>query len=225
VKKAAEAKAKTEAEAKANHKTKSQRIEAHKAANARRKEEEEEDTSDDEEETEADRRARMRQQERDADLKHAEDLFAEVNISKARNTSVPVRVDDPDDPSQKIDLSKLSIFKPTTKDQFAALREILVPLLTVNNKKGQYSLFLQDFTKQLAKDLPSDQIKKIASGLTALSNEKMKEEKAAEKGGKKTKAAKTKTSLNASRDIAYKADNNAYDDFGEYVLCFSLLKI
>jgi translation initiation factor 3 subunit J len=77
-------------------------------------------------------------------------------------------------------------------------------------------LFLQEFVKQISKDLPSEQIKKIASGLTTLSNEKMKEEKAAEKGGKKTKAAKTKTALNASRDVGVRADTAAYDeDFGE----------
>jgi len=40
----------------------------------------------------------------------------------------------------------------------------------------------------------------------------MKEEKAAEKGGKKTKAAKTKTSLVATRDVSYKADTSTYDD-------------
>jgi len=45
-----------------------------------------------------------------------------------------------------------------------------------------------------------------------MSNEKMKEEKAAEKGGKKTKAAKTKTSLAAGRDVAHRADTTAYDD-------------
>jgi translation initiation factor 3 subunit J len=44
----------------------------------------------------------------------------------------------------------------------------------------------------------------------------MKEEKAQEKGGKKTKAAKTKTTLNASRDTGVRADTAAYDDdFGE----------
>jgi translation initiation factor 3 subunit J len=92
----------------------------------------------------------------------------------------------------------------------------LVPLIGGNVKKAQYALFLQEFTKQISKELPSDQIKKIASGLTTLSNEKMKEEKAAEKGGKKSKAAKTKVSLVATRDVGNRADTNAYeDDFGE----------
>lgn len=77
-------------------------------------------------------------------------------------------------------------------------------------------LFLQEFAKQLAKDLPSDQIKKVASGLTALGNEKLKEEKAAEKGGKKSKAQKTKVTLSAGRNVAIAADTNVYDDdFGE----------
>jgi translation initiation factor 3 subunit J len=77
-------------------------------------------------------------------------------------------------------------------------------------------IFLQEFTKQLAKDLPSDQIKKIASGLTTLSNEKLKEEKAAEKGGKKSKAQKTKVALVASRNVSAAADVNSYeDDYGE----------
>ena len=58
----------------------------------------------------------------------------------------------------------------------------------------------------MVRDLNSEQIKKITSGLTTIMNEKMKEEKAADKGGKKSKAAKTKTSLAANRDIAHKAD-------------------
>ena len=90
-----------------------------------------------------------------------------------------------------------------------------VPVIGNNYRKPHYALFLQEFTKQLAKDLQSDQIKKIASSLTALGNEKMREEKAAEKGGKKTKAQKTKTSLVTNR--AGTTDLGSYDDdaFGD----------
>ena len=90
----------------------------------------------------------------------------------------------------------------------------MAPLLANNSRKAQYTTFLNDFVKGIAKDLSSDQIKKVASSLTALSNEKMKEEKAAEKGAKRSKAAKTKTTLNASRDTALRADTNAYDEDG-----------
>lgn len=209
-KKAAEAKAKADAEKKASHKTKSERIEEHRQAALRRRQQEDELDSD-EEEDEAERRARLKKSEMDADMAHAVDLiggdFGDLGINK--RSGKPVTLADDNDPTKSIDLSALKIFNPNTKDQFTKLRETLVPLLAGNSKKAQYTLFLQEFTKQIAKDLPSDQIKKIASGLTTLSNEKMKEEKAAEKGGKKTKAAKTKASLVATRDVSYKADTNA----------------
>ncbi|KAF2090621.1 translation initiation factor eIF3 subunit [Saccharata proteae CBS 121410] len=227
-KKAAEAKAKAEAEAKANHKTKSQRIEE-KRMEAMRRKQEDLDASSDEEEDEAERRARLRKTEQEADLKNAEDLFGDLAVGdkpsgdfldigskKTAPKAKAVVLEDSSAPNNAIDLSTLSIFNPQTKDQFIKLREALVPLLNANAKKAQYALFLPEFCKQIAKELPSDQIKKVASALTTLSNEKMKEEKAAEKGGKKSKAAKTKTTLNADRGTASRADTNAYDDdFGE----------
>ncbi|KAF2003502.1 eukaryotic translation initiation factor 3 subunit J [Amniculicola lignicola CBS 123094] len=214
-KKAAEAKAKADAEAKANHKSRAQRIEEKRQENLRRRQLEDEMSSD-EDEDEAERRARLRKTEQDSDLKHAEDLFGDIGVSNKRGAGKPVTIADASDPNNVVDLSALKLFSPNTKDQFAKLRETLVPLLTANTKKAHYTLFLQEFAKQIAKDLPSDQIKKIASGLTTLSNEKMKEEKLAEKGGKKSKAAKTKTSLVATRDVSYKADTATYEeDFGD----------
>lgn len=209
-KKAAEAKAKADAEAKANHKTKSQRIEEKRQENMRRRQAELDESSD-EEETEAERRARMRASEKEADLKNAEDLFAGIGVSNARGAK-PVTVQSGEDPTDMVDLSKLKLFSPNNVQQFAQLRETLVPLITANSKKPQYVSFATELSKQLVKELSSDQVKKIASGLTTISNEKMAAEKAAEKGGKKTKAAKTKVALSANRDVAHKADVTNYDD-------------
>lgn len=178
----------------------------------------EDSESEDADETESQRRERIRHTEKESDLKHAEDLFGDAGISlssgrKATTVGSAIPID-AQDPTKTIDLSALPLFKPQTKTQFENLRNIIVPILGANSKKAHYSLFLQEFAKQLAKDLPSDQIKKVASTLTALGNEKMKEEKAAEKGGKKTKAQKTKTTLVTSR--ANTTDVGTYDDdFGE----------
>lgn len=155
----------------------------------------------------------MKREQKEADLRHAEDLFGDLNIvGNNRNAVKPVTLQDTSNPLETINLSALSLFNPSNKEQFVKLREALVPLLNANAKKAHYVLFMQEFTKQICRDLPSDQVKKIATGLTTLSNEKMKEEKLAEKGGKKTKAAKSKISLNASRNIASTADMGAYDD-------------
>lgn len=128
-------------------------------------------------------------------------------------TSKPIVIASKDKPGEAIDLSALPMFRPATKTQFEALSEVLVPLLRASSSKPHYSIWLTNFCKQISQDLPSAEIKKVASALTALSNEKMKEEKAADKGGKKTKAAKTKTTLSAGRDIGRgNADTSAYDD-------------
>ncbi|KAI0460149.1 translation initiation factor eIF3 subunit [Xylaria acuta] len=219
-KKAAEAKAKAEAEAAANKKSRAQRIAERQAENARRLAEDAE-SSEDEEETPAERLQRLRRTEKESDLKHAEDLFGGAGLSlrngrKATTTGTTIQIDS--DPNKAVDLATLPLFNPSTKGQFETLRNALIPILGGNHKKAHYSLFLQELTKQLAKDLPSDQIKKIGSTLTALSNEKMKEEKAADKGGKKTKAQKTKTQLVTSRpnttDVAvYDEDAFGEDDF------------
>ncbi len=145
-------------------------------------------------------------------------MFGNIGISNSRKATTAanaVQIDSKN-PTATVDLTTLPIFDPKTKLQFEKLRDTLVPLISNNSKKAQYTIFLQEFTKQLAKDLPSDQIKKIASTLTALSNEKMKEEKLAEKGGKKSKAQKTKVALVASKNISSSADVHAYDeDYGE----------
>lgn len=214
--KAAEEKARKAAEAeKAAKKSKTQRIAERKAEHERRLAEE---GSDDSSEDEADRRERLRITEQEADLAHAEDLFGNIGISNKRKatTAANAVVVDVKNPSATVDLTTLPIFDPKTKLQFEQLRETLIPIIGANSKKAHYVIFLQELTKQLAKDLPSDQIKKISSTLTTLGNEKMKEEKAAEKGGKKSKAQKTKVALVGIRNTATVADVNAYDeDFGE----------
>lgn len=208
-KKAADAKAKAEEEAKKNHKSKSQRIEERRQENMRKRLEDADFDSEDDED-EAKRKARLRREQKESDLKHAEDLFEGIGVPATRSNPKAITVADEKQPGNAIDLSAMSLFSPSTKDQFAKLREVLAPLLVQNARKAQYTLFMQEFAKDIVKELPSDQIKKIASGLTTLSNEKMREEKEAAKGGKKSKAAKTKTTLAGARNL--ETDTTAYDD-------------
>ncbi|KKZ58588.1 translation initiation factor 3 subunit J [[Emmonsia] crescens] len=214
--KTAAEKAKAEAEALANKKSKAQRIQ--ERMEQRRREQlssEDDDDDEDDDEDAATQRARLRRTEQDADLAHAQDLIGDIDLNRTRSTvpKAAVVISDTSDPTKSIDLSTLPLFKPGTKTQFAELTEALIPLLTAQSKKPQYALWAQDFAKKLVKELSSGDIKKIASALTAVGNEKLKEEKAAEKGGKKSKAAKMKTSVVVGRDVggARGADITAYD--------------
>lgn len=200
----------------------------------------EKEAEEDSDEDEAERRARLRATEKESDLAHAADLFGEhggldegpkpkvekkaggpavldigdVDMQRMKNRSVTpksVVVNDPKNPTNAVDLSAMSLFKPTTKDQFSQITQTLTPLLTPHTRKPHYSLWAQEFTRQLVKDLPSGEIKKIASVLTTASNEKMREERAADKGSKKSKAAKTKVSLAGNTS---NVDTTVYDDDG-----------
>lgn len=189
--------------------------------------------SEEEELTEAEKRERARQAALEADLQHAADLFGDVGISNSGDifagvgipagrkakTAANAVVVDASDPTATVDLEKLPLFKPQTKKQFDLMRDTLVPLIKGDNSsKPHYAMFLEEFAKQLAMDMNSEQIKKVASKLTALGNETQKAEKDAAKGGKKTKAQKSKVTLSASRNVASGKDTSAYDDaddFGE----------
>lgn len=212
---------KAAAEAAANKKSKTQRIAERQAQNAAQREytaAAARESADMENETPAERRAREERMRIEGDLAHATSLFAAVGIEAGSGGTKekPVTTEDPEDPTKSIDLSSLPLFAPKGKDGFTQLREALVPLLVANSKKAHYSLFLQEFVRQLGKDMSSEQVRKIASGLTILANEKQKEEKAAEKGGKKTKAAKGKTTLAASGKEADKFDTTDYLEPTEY---------
>ena len=213
--KAAAAKTKADAEAAAAKKSKSQRIEEHREEARKRRAAEEEQETSSEDDDPAERRAKALQAEKDADLKNAQDLLANVGMGP-KTRSAPNKalvVEDKSNPGQAIDLSTIPLFTPSTRSQFDALSTALVPLLTASSYKPHYSLWLQDFVKKISADLPSTEIKKAASGLTALSNEKLKEEKAQDKTGKKSKAAKSKTTLAAGRDVGRGiADTTSYDD-------------
>ncbi|RPB24843.1 translation initiation factor eIF3 subunit [Terfezia boudieri ATCC MYA-4762] len=226
---------KAAAAAAAAKKSKTERIAEKQAENAAKKAVEEAEKSALADETPEERRRRVQQQEIDADLNHAVDLFAGAVVediadhgvtsvptpspappSGAKHKSIAIAIADPEDSSKSIDLSTLSLFNPTTKKQFTDLQNTLAPLLAQNVKKPDYPLFVQELTRLLIKDMSSEQIRKVASTCTTLTNEKLRDEKAAEKGVKKTKAQKTKTTLvGVGGKDNNRLDLKTYDDFDE----------
>lgn len=204
-------KQKNEAEIQSRKKSKSQKIEERRAA---AKNVQEDDDTPSEEDDPAVTRLRARQREQEADLAHAEDLMGSIGLNKTRANTTSVVPIGGTAPDETVNLSQLPVFNPVSRDQFNALRDTLVHLITANSSRPHYPLFLQDFIKQSARDLPSDQLKKISSSLASLSNERLKEEKAAEKGGKKSKPATSKAKLVASKDVGMRADTTSYEDLG-----------
>lgn len=138
------------------------------------------------EEDEGERRVRLRRLEEEADLKLAEDM---LSICSGSDNSSDV----PDVSSTLVDLGSISIFNPESRQDFQRLLKTLVPIISRNFQNPHYVAFLQEFLSQLAQDVPGEEIRKIISVLTRLSNQKAKEEKAIEKSCKRRGTQKGKT--------------------------------
>jgi len=142
---------------------------------------------------------RDRQRELEADLKNAADLFGQTSVNDA--------------PS---DLASIQKADPKTKDEFIALsRQIMELVISKHQDKPLYATFVEHHVKELASSLRDVDVRKAASSLTALANEKQKESKD-KTGGKKKKGA-AKPALGGAKTVN-KLDTNLYDealdDFG-----------
>jgi len=192
-------------QAKVDHKPKTERIAEHQARRAAEKAAAAASDDDSDDEDPAARRARDQAAVIEADMEFASMLLGDGPSRRDKHITVS---DGSADPSNRVDFSTLPIFKPTNKEQFDALRQVLVPLITANSSRLAYSTFVQDLVRDVCGGLRSDAIKKITTSLTVLSNEKMRSEKSDKGGNKKTKAAKTKVSVNVeSSDMINFEDN------------------
>jgi len=97
------------------------------------------------------------------------------------------------------ELDALISFQPRTKEDFAQLSSQIVEFLVKKHQsKPLYHTFVEHHARALALPLKDVEIRKVASGLTALSNEKQKEQREKASGKKKPKAV-TKPVLGSAK--------------------------
>lgn len=90
----------------------------------------------------------------------------------------------------QVEIGSILNANPKTKEEFVVLsRQIFELVIKRHQDKPLYSAFVEAHAKELAVPLRDVEVRKVASGLTALANEKQKEAKD-KAGGKKKKAAK-----------------------------------
>ncbi|KAF7726478.1 Translation initiation factor 3 subunit J component [Apophysomyces ossiformis] len=154
-----------------------------------------------EEETEEDafeRKQRMRQLELEADLNNATDLFAGVSVSKDGN----------DTPIEQV--------KPKTRVEFESYQKRLAEMITAHSKSINYPSFIEKLVRELAAPMKDMDVRKAASTLTALANDKQRQAKEATKSKKKGKPQLAGAGKTAVReDVNDYADS--YDDFDDFM--------
>ena len=97
------------------------------------------------------------------------------------------------------DLDALISFNPRTKDDFEKLSHNIIEFIVKRHQdKPLYAAFVEHHVRELAMPLRDVEVRKAASGLTTLANEKQKEQRDKASGKKKPKAT-TKPALGASK--------------------------
>ncbi|KAF8071819.1 eukaryotic translation initiation factor 3 subunit J [Lyophyllum atratum] len=145
-----------------------------------------------------------RERELNADLNNAAELFGAAALGGTSSS----------------ELDSLISFQPRTKEDFQTLSSRIIEFVVKRHQnKPLYASFIEHHVRELAMPLKDVEVRKAASGLTTLANEKQKEQRDKASGKKKSKAA-SKPGLGAAKPSA-KHDTELYDealdDFGNNV--------
>ncbi|KAF9065064.1 eukaryotic translation initiation factor 3 subunit J, partial [Rhodocollybia butyracea] len=117
---------------------------------------------------------RTKEKELNADLNNAADLFGSAALGGTSSK----------------ELDSLLSFQPRTKEDFVKLSSMIIEFVIQRHQnKPLYPTFVEHHVRELANPLKDVEVRKAASGLTTLANEKQKEAKD-KASGKKKKAAK-----------------------------------
>ncbi|KAG0225771.1 Translation initiation factor 3 subunit J component [Actinomortierella wolfii] len=161
-----------------------------------------------ENETEEERFER-RQREKNAmiesDIANAADLFSGVKLSTEGTAT---------------GASKIETMKPKTKDEFSEFTKELVAIIQKHEKQGLYVSFLEGLFRELAIGVARDtDVRKFASTLTTIANEKQKAAKEASKTKKKgaNKPSLAAASAKTSNLVDTRNYDDAYDEFDDFM--------
>lgn len=126
------------------------------------------------------------------------------------------------------ELDSLITFEPRTKEDFQKFSRLIIEYIVKRQEnKPLYASFVEHHARELAAPLKDVEVRKVASGLTTLANEKQKEQRDKASGKKKTKAAAKPTlgsakaltkwvtlykSLNCLLMIAHRYDTTVYNE-------------
>ncbi|KAG7089364.1 hypothetical protein E1B28_011054 [Marasmius oreades] len=144
---------------------------------------------------------REKERELNADLNNAAELFGAAAIGGTSSK----------------ELDSLISAQPRTKEDFNALSSKIIEFIIKRHQnKPLYTAFVEHHVRELAQPLKDVEVRKAASVLTTLANEKQKEQREKASGKKKSKAS-SKPVLGAAK-VSNKLDTTVYDeamdDFG-----------
>ncbi|KAK3828761.1 MAG: translation initiation factor eIF3 subunit [Benniella sp.] len=150
-------------------------------------------------ETEEERQERLEREKKamiESDIANAADLFGGVQVTGATGTS------------------QLETMKPKTKEEFNEFTTALVTLIQKHEKQGLYVSFLDGLFRELGQGQACRDVdvRKFASTLTTVANEKQKAAKEAQKNKKKGSSKPSLAAAKVNTVVDTRDYSNDYDD-------------
>jgi len=136
---------------------------------------------------------RDKEKELNSDLNNAADLFGAAALGgEMSSTQISVNHLSPfSSGTSSKELDSLLSFQPRTKEDFAKLSSMIIEFVVKRHQnKPLYATFVEHHVRELAQPLKDVEVRKAASGLTTLANEKQKEQRDKASGKKKKSVAK-----------------------------------
>ncbi|KAI8984485.1 eukaryotic translation initiation factor 3 subunit J [Mycotypha africana] len=105
--------------------------------------------------------------------------------------------------------------KPRTQKEFEEFKKLLVDLILDQKNNASYASFVEAFAKDLAQPMKDMDIRKAASSLTALANDKQRQQKEALKSNKKGKGKTAAAPAKKAAPAPTREYSTTYDDFDD----------
>ncbi|KAH9998871.1 translation initiation factor eIF3 subunit [Russula compacta] len=158
-----------------------------------------------------------KERELESDLRNATELFESTTVKGALWPGPCLAWPRGLGSSTDADLDKILNSTPKSKEDFIALSDAIIAYVIKRHQdKPLYAAFVEHHVRALATPLRDVDVRKAASGLTLLANEKQREQREKASGKKKPRSA-GKPILGASK-LGNKLDTTVYDealdDFG-----------
>ncbi|KAI8354161.1 eukaryotic translation initiation factor 3 subunit J [Blakeslea trispora] len=117
--------------------------------------------------------------------------------------------------TKKVPAKPVESVKPRTRADFEEFKKLLTDLILQQKNHPNYATFLDQFAKDIAQPMKDMDVRKAASSLTALANDKQRQQKEALKNNKKTKG-KTQPAKPAA-PAPSREYSTTYDDFDDFM--------
>jgi len=137
---------------------------------------------------EFERKKREHQAIIDADLENTKGMFQGIAIKETEIDKVKSKsLNNAESTSRSVTtkVSSLDNINPKSKEEFDKFSKLLVDRIRKHEKQGMYVNFINEFVRELCSPLKDVDVRKVASSLTTLANEKQKQMKEKDKPKKK----------------------------------------